>query len=233
MGQELQLPPMQALNSINVIQGKPCLSAQLMVGLVRNRIPSCDIKFNLNEDGLIAVCKVKRNIQSEEWDYISTWDMAKAKSMGLVSKDNYRKQPINMLKWRAASEAIRAVFPDVLMGAYALEEFTDFDGKEIVDVENLNMSPAEIEEEFPIPENEKEIGSPDFRILKSIQCMNVKFGNKQLKEIDPEILTVWYEKRDAEIATGKKLGDEVNVIFTSVAKYLTDLETHTYEGSSL
>jgi hypothetical protein len=48
--------------------------------------------------------------------------MADASAMGLVGKDNWKKQPVVMLKWRAISACCRVVFPDVIQGMYMTEE---------------------------------------------------------------------------------------------------------------
>lgn len=54
------------------------------------------------------------------------WDMARAKSAGLGTKDNWRQYPRQMLRARVISEGVRAVFPAVLSGMYAPEEVQDF-----------------------------------------------------------------------------------------------------------
>jgi len=54
------------------------------------------------------------------------WDMARAKSAGLGTKDNWRQYPRQMLRARVISEGVRAVYPAVLNGMYAPEEVQDF-----------------------------------------------------------------------------------------------------------
>ena len=133
--------------------------------------------------------------------------------MGLTGKDNYKKQAVNMLKWRAVAESFRVTFPDVLMGLYAPEEFQDFDGKELRTVENLTPSKEELEEDFPIPENEKEIGGEDY-------CFqNGKFKGKQMKEVEIvelEDYVITLEKR----AESQGLKAWENEIHTSMCAYL-------------
>lgn len=178
MGQELSIAPMTALNSINIIQGKPTVSPQLMIALVRSKFPNALIDVKVDDKNLIATCETARDLAQKEFSYTATWNMEKAELMGLVAKDNYKKQASNMLKWRAVAESFRVTFPDVLMGLYAPEEFQDFDGKEIRTVENLTPTAEELDNDFPIPENEKEIGSEDYRF------QNGKFRGKQIKDVD-------------------------------------------------
>lgn len=185
MGHELNLKPMMALQQINVIQGSLTMSAQLMLGLVKKECPNAKIQFELveNPSNPKVICRVKENKEDEDWDYVATWDMTKAAAMGLSHKDNYKKQAMNMLKWRASSEALRAVFPHILNGFYATEEFQDFSGKEIRVVEN------EIDEDFPIPENEK-IPGPEYRV------QNGKFRGKQLMDIPNEEIIEYVDTLD-------------------------------------
>lgn len=122
---ELDIPPMQAINGINVIQGRPTISPQLMLALIRRNHPDAYIK--IEEGDLIVTCAMARSKSKEEMAqlYTSRWDMPRAQKMGLTSKDNYSKQPQTMLKWRAVGEAARVVFPDVLSGLYFPNEMTD------------------------------------------------------------------------------------------------------------
>ena len=54
------------------------------------------------------------------------WDMPRAKSAGLGTKDNWKQYPRQMLRARVISEGVRAVFPAVLNGMYAPEEVAEF-----------------------------------------------------------------------------------------------------------
>lgn len=55
------------------------------------------------------------------------WDMARANRMGLGSKDNYRKQPGVMFRWRCVSEGVRIVYPGATGGLYTPEEVAEFE----------------------------------------------------------------------------------------------------------
>lgn len=195
MAHELNVPPMQAMTQINVIQGKPTISPQLMIGLVRAKLPSAVIKWEIDEAQKRVSCIAARS--KEEFDdglsFISTWDMTRAQAMGLSSKDNYKKQALTMLKWRATGEALRTVFPDLIMGLYVEQEFRDFDGKE---VEQRQMDEL-LEEDFPIPENEKEPG-PDYRFQYG------KFRGKQVKDCDPSDLEKYLDVIEPKIGTDKE-----------------------------
>lgn len=116
-GRELGIPAMTALNGINVIQGKPTISPQLMLGLIERSGQLEDIKFEMSEQEVTVTMRRKGRTAHTE-----TFGWEQAKAMGLLTKDNYKKQAATMFKWRAVSACARVVFPDVLLGLYTHEE---------------------------------------------------------------------------------------------------------------
>jgi len=104
MGAEIGIKPMQALNSINVIQGKPTISPQLMMAMVRGKLPSAIIDIKQNAETKSVTVKAARS--KDELDaglyYESVWDMDRATRMGLALKDNYQKQAKTMASWGAS-----------------------------------------------------------------------------------------------------------------------------------
>lgn len=56
-----------------------------------------------------------------------TWTIERAAQMGLVNKDNWKKQPMVMLQWRCVAEGVRICYPACLSGVYLVEEVQDFD----------------------------------------------------------------------------------------------------------
>jgi DNA-binding transcriptional regulator YhcF (GntR family) len=69
-----------------------------------------------------------------------------AAALGLINKDNYKKQPATMFKWRALAANLRVTFPDVISGLYTPEELGAAvnvgEGEEMV-VEATAEQPAE------------------------------------------------------------------------------------------
>lgn len=198
MGQELGIKPMQALNSINVIQGKPTISPQLMIAMIKSRLPEAIIKItSANGSVKCYTARSKDDLESGMF-YESTWDMTKAKAMGLAQKDNYIKQPETMFRWRAVAESCRVTFPDILMGMYAPEEFQDIDGEIIKQKPLIDNSPlpnaSDIDKDFPIPEEEKTVG-PLYRIQQG------KYKAKQLKDLTIEEI----EEYNSDILSRKSL----------------------------
>lgn len=116
-GRELNIPPMEALSSITVIQGKPSVSPQLMLALARRSGQLEDLKMVI--DAKRATVTVKRKGQSE---YTTTFGIEEATAAGLIGKDNYKKQPGIMFQWRALAANLRVTFPDAISGLYTFDE---------------------------------------------------------------------------------------------------------------
>lgn len=116
-GQELGIGSMEALSSINVIQGKPSVSPQLMLALARRTGELEDLKMEANDKG--ATVMIKRKGQSA---YTTKFGIAEATSLGLLGKDNYKKQPATMFQWRALAGNLRVTFPDAISGLYTVDE---------------------------------------------------------------------------------------------------------------
>lgn len=129
LGHELSLPPITALNRIHVIDGKPTLSGELILALIRQKFPAAVIKFETSDDADIkkmwATCTMARCKEDMDNAFTSKWDFNKALKAQLLNKDNWKKMPQVMLRWRACSEAARIVFPDILLGLYTPDEAAD------------------------------------------------------------------------------------------------------------
>jgi hypothetical protein len=144
-GNELGMSPVVALNSICVIQGQVTLKVQTMNAIVRARCPEAIIE--IDQDTIKKVVTVTARRHKDDAPYSVTWDMERAKALGLTNKHNYQKQPVTMLKARALSDALRTVFPDVLSGFYSIEEMNDSVEKppmrHIDEIEENDHSPIE------------------------------------------------------------------------------------------
>lgn len=116
-GRELGIGSMEALSSINVIQGKPSVSPQLMLALARRTGELEDLKMDANDKG--ATVTITRKGQSP---YTTKFGIAEATAAGLLQKDNYKKQPAIMFQWRALASNLRVTFPDAISGLYTVDE---------------------------------------------------------------------------------------------------------------
>jgi hypothetical protein len=117
LGDALGVPRITAINEINVIKGKPTISAALMRALVMQ----AGHRFRVLENSA-EVCTVEvTRADDPEHTTAVTWTAEKARRAGLGGQA-YDRYPAAMLLARASSEAIRAACPDVLAGTYAPED---------------------------------------------------------------------------------------------------------------
>lgn len=121
-GLELGLQPMQAMQNIAVINGRPSLWGDAVLALVLNS-PLCDY-VEESMEGDKAICKVKRKGKKEK---ITEFSYEDAKKAGLLNKQGpWSQYPKRMLQMRARAFALRDVFPDVLKGLPIAEEVQDY-----------------------------------------------------------------------------------------------------------
>jgi len=126
-GYELGLAPLQALQNIATINGKPSVYGDAAMALVQNS-PVCeDMKEYFEGEGTgnpIAVCVAKRKNRTE---VISKYSVEDAKRAGLWNKQGpWTQYPKRMLQMRARGFALRDAFPDVLKGLITVEEAQDY-----------------------------------------------------------------------------------------------------------
>lgn len=121
-GVEVGLKAMQALQNIAVINGRPSMWGDAVIALARNS-PMCEY-ITEEDDGKVAICRVKRRGEAEQF---RTFGMEDAKLAGLAGKAGpWTQYPKRMRQLRARAFAIRDVFPDVLRGLAVAEEAMDF-----------------------------------------------------------------------------------------------------------
>jgi hypothetical protein len=127
MGAEVGLSPMQAIQNIAVINGRPSLWGDAALGVVRNH-PHCQsvrewMEGNVKDMNAVAFCAVIRRGQAEE---IRSFSIDQAKKAGLWGKTGpWTQYPERMLQMRARGFAIRDTFPDALRGLHIAEEAQD------------------------------------------------------------------------------------------------------------
>lgn len=125
-GQEMGIPPFQAMSDIHILQGKATAGANIYASKikashkydyhVRNWTDrGCAIEF-------YEIVAGKRVLLG-----VSQFDENNAKKAGLLGKDNWTKYARNMYFARAITNGVRTYCPDVLGGitAYTPEELGD------------------------------------------------------------------------------------------------------------
>lgn len=112
LADSLGLSPMDVIQNVHVIEGKLSMSASLIAGLVRRAGHRLRVFM---VDPQTARATITR-ADDPDFEFVSTWTMDRAKTAGLVGKDNWRHHPQQMLKRRATAEVARDACPEVLAG---------------------------------------------------------------------------------------------------------------------
>lgn len=118
-GHELGISPVRAINAIHVIEGRPSISANLMLTLVRERIPGFQLEV-VEASPTVNTIRHRRH-KDDDWQ-TSTYTIDEANMADLVkptkngNKSNWLKHPTDMLFARNVSRVCRWNYSDVLAG---------------------------------------------------------------------------------------------------------------------
>jgi hypothetical protein len=157
-GAELGLSPMQAIRGLHVIKGKAVMSADLQVALTK-RHPDCVYFRLVQSTPAVATYETQRKGEPEPTSMSFT--IQDATQANLTGGDNWRKYPAAMLRARCAAALARAVFPDLMLGAYEEDEAKSFGYKP---EQELNRPPLELDEsklDGPIVEEGQIVAAPE------------------------------------------------------------------------
>jgi hypothetical protein len=126
-GSEVGLSPMQSLQSIAVINGRPTIWGDAALALVQSS-PQCLYVREYTEgegDNLTAVCEVQRRGYPQPT--VAKFSVADAKKAGLWGKSGpWSQYSGRMLSLRARGFALRNAFADALRGLITAEEAQDY-----------------------------------------------------------------------------------------------------------
>ena len=162
-GREIGVPTMLSFSQINIIQGKPAVSAELQLALIYRAQPNAKIEFEkLDIDGCVIMA-ARPNGKMQRFEF----NEADAKAAQLLGKDNWKKYPRAMYRSRAVSEMARSLFPDAIMGcSYTPEELganVDQDGEilEVVSATETTVEPSQKDRKEKYQEAVKKAATPD------------------------------------------------------------------------
>lgn len=140
-GNEIGLKPLQSLQGIAVINGRPSIWGDALLALVLTS-PACkDINEYYEGTGeeYAAVCIAKRHGRD---DVVSRFAVKDARAAGLMGKQGpWTQYRDRMLKMRARGFALRDQFADVLKGMAIAEESLDIEER---DITPAKQTPAQI-----------------------------------------------------------------------------------------
>jgi len=125
MGESMGLNPIQAVFQLNIIYGKPELSAAVMANIIKSTGKYYWTSEYETEKDAVVACHMRcyERVEGEEPTFlgISSFSMEDAKRAGLTSNKLYKTYPRNLLFARALSNAAKWYFPDAFGGGVYVE----------------------------------------------------------------------------------------------------------------
>ncbi|MBW3096853.1 hypothetical protein [Pseudohoeflea coraliihabitans] len=144
-GMEVGLPPMAAVQSVAVINNRPCMWGDALIGVVRSSNVCEYVREWIDGEGdeMIAYCETKRKSETEPVKRSFSVDDAKraglwqtearvqkrARGGGTYEAANdspWYKYPKRMLGMRARAWCLRDTYADILKGMQVREEVEDY-----------------------------------------------------------------------------------------------------------
>lgn len=174
-GVELGLKPMQAINSLYIVNGRIAMSAQAMLG----KLLQSGVKLEWKTDSPTA-CEVEFS-GLDRPTYTGKFTIEEAQKAGLVKPGSpWQTYPAAMLRARAVSIGARVFCPDIISGSYTLDEVAeiklDDEGREIYeaprDLAGDNKVPAAPQGNKPLPPRE----DPNLAIKRMIATECTRLG---------------------------------------------------------
>lgn len=118
-GASVGYDPFQAVQQMFIVHGSPAMYARSMVALVKSHGHKVD-QVEASAESVTVRARHRDETEYQEF----TWTLARAERAGYTSNPKYRTNPQEMLYAKAATEACRRMFPEVLSGIspYSVEE---------------------------------------------------------------------------------------------------------------
>ena len=142
-GSELGIPFMASMAGINIIEGKPTMSANAMMGVCYRDVPGFAAEFTKLADGYRGVFYRNGTVRAD-----LSFTRADAERAGLLGKGPWQKYFDAMCIARVQTMGCRIVGADALMGiAYTPEEL----GAEVDEDGSVVAGPAPVLPPAPVP----------------------------------------------------------------------------------
>lgn len=225
-GMEVGMTPLNAIQSIAVINGVPSIWGDGALGLVLGSglVDDYDEHYERSDDGQIikAVCIIER--KGRKTPIVGEFSYDDASRAKLTKKQGpWQDYPDRMLKMRARGFALRDGFADVLRGLHIAEEMMDMapagepDGPrpQRSNYEDLDrryeetVGPAETETEDDTPTTSSEVAQP-----KDVQTSETEPETVEGDKEDPaaQYRVALVNKPNAKIPDWLKLRNDVLVL---------------------
>ena len=176
MGNEVGLNPMQAIQNIAVINGRPSIYGDALMALVQNHPAFVSVEESFDDKTMTASCTVQRKNGEKHTQTYSAADATTAKLWAKAGP--WTNYPKRMLAMRARGFALRNQFADALAGLITTEEAED------ISLEK-EINPTEVVTRDIAPAIEETVYYPDDRFEKFLPqwAAMVHAGKKTQDEI--------------------------------------------------
>lgn len=214
-GQELGIPPLQAFSHINVIQGKPTISSELMLALIYRNVPGAVVNI---VESTSETCTIEASRPNGKPTKIS-FSMSEAKLAGVAGKDSWKKYPAAMLRARCISAVARAVFPDAIMGcSYTPEEIGAEVNEDGEIIRPVYKSVSQEPQKSPVTTvATEELGSP----TEGKPPYRIKFGQfagKTFKDLGMETTQSYVTQLETKLSEGPVVKDTKEKMMEIIAE---------------
>lgn len=214
-GREVGLGPLQALQNIAVINGRPSIWGDAAIALVRGHPDCLSVQEGVEGEGETRQgwCEVTRRGEAPQRRTFSVGD---AKRAGLLNKPGpWTQYPDRMLQLRARGFAIRDVFPDALRGVMTREEAEDMPA-EPRHVESLAAAP--VAPPAPPVDAPLLLIGPDAKeyAFKGLETW-LAAASRAIGKIEPDALGAWRDANKAHIEAAADRFPDAPVVETIIA----------------
>jgi hypothetical protein len=180
-GASLGIDAMASLRQIHIIDGKPVLAADLIVGLILRS--GAAVHFSLVEStGTTATYETHRRGAPRPVKLSFTIDQARAAN--LLGKGNWRTYPDAMLRARCAAALGRVVYPDVCGNLYDPDELEPI---RVVDVPSATSTASDARVIDVKPSDT----IPAFNLTPRLDRLAKATTGDEIRAIDAEVKPAW------------------------------------------
>jgi len=118
-GHEFGLSPMASLRLVSAVDGKAIIGGEAYLAVVQAS-PECEFFDMVESTPKKATFKAKK--RGSDTVHTLTWTIEQAATAGLLGKDNWKRYPDAMLRWRCVSALAKLVFASRFAGVYTEDE---------------------------------------------------------------------------------------------------------------
>lgn len=179
MGAELGLKPVQALQNIAVVNGRPSIWGDGLRALIMSAPDLVDIKDEFCANTMTARCTIVRQINGNHVSFTGEFSQVDAENAGLWGRNTWKAYPKKMLEWRAFGFAARKGYADRLRGISLAEESQDIP----VNRTERDVTPMQPKTEAQMIEGKPDYPADKFKANFTKWAEAIQTGKKTAEEV--------------------------------------------------